>query len=552
MSTAKKEASALGLEPGSREERTPKFGEPNSAQDRKVERLETFEARIGHAPEPAASAPQSFSAPPRHEPEETPICRTPISALNVPRRRVNASALKFSLKASDVVWVMAIIMTSIWTGYIGANNKTVLAPVTVGLFGTFVFIVTLLMSGAHRFHVAESYIAHQKKVFFAGFSALGVWLSTALILRPDSFLPDTLAFAGLMATITLFILHSMYYAQVRHLHDTRALSPNIVMLGATDSARRIIEQNAKNRELNILSIFDDRLSRAPAHIHGVPVVGKVEDLLAWDELPYIDRIVVTLPGIAEDRKKAFIEKVHLLPNRIAFVVDEFETLDHVRQRLSEIAEVGIHEVSGKPKSGRQVAQKRMVDFGVSLAALIVFAPVLAIVALLIKLDSPGPVLFTQDRHGFNNRIFKVYKFRSLRVEAEDKQAAKQVKAGDDRVTKIGRFIRKTSLDELPQLLNVLKGDMSLVGPRPHAVGMRTGNTESYKLVEDYAHRHKVKPGMTGWAQINGSRGPLHDAASVARRVELDVEYIERASIWFDFMIMFKTIPCLLGDSENIR
>jgi len=140
----------------------------------------------------------------------------------------------------------------------------------------------------------------------------------------------------------------------------------------------------------------------------------------------------------------------------------------------------------------------------------------------------------------------------MRNDQADLKAAQQTLAGDARITKIGRIIRKTSIDELPQLLNVLKGEMSLVGPRPHATGMRTGDTESYKLVEEYAHRHRVKPGMTGWAQINGSRGPLHNAEDVAERVRLDVEYIERSNWFFDLYIMVKTLPVMLGDSENIR
>jgi len=139
----------------------------------------------------------------------------------------------------------------------------------------------------------------------------------------------------------------------------------------------------------------------------------------------------------------------------------------------------------------------------------------------------------------------------MKVEMEDKLAARQVSVGDDRVTKLGRFIRKTSIDELPQLLNVLKGEMSLVGPRPHAVGMRTDGKDSIDLVAEYAHRHRVKPGMTGWAQINGSRGALVTQADIARRVQLDVEYIERSGFFFDLMIMLKTLPCLLGDSETV-
>ena len=131
---------------------------------------------------------------------------------------------------------------------------------------------------------------------------------------------------------------------------------------------------------------------------------------------------------------------------------------------------------------------------------------------MIKKDSPGPVLFKQPRHGFNNRVFNVYKFRSMRNDQADLKAAQQTVAGDARVTKIGRFIRKTSIDELPQLINVIKGEMSLVGPRPHAIGMRTEGKDSMELVAEYAHRHKVKPGMTGWAQINGCLLYTSDAA----------------------------------------
>lgn len=481
-----------------------------------------------------------------------PVTRRSVSEITVPKRQINGSALRFALRASDIVWVTALIMLTIWNGYIGTNNKGVVAPVTAGFLGALMFAGSLLVSGAHNFHPSEKYVAHLKKVFFAGFSAVGAWLMVALIFKPATFQPDKLAFAGLVGIVSLFLLHSLYYIQVRRLHDRRALAPNIVMLGATESARRMIEQNAKSRELNILAIFDDRLSRAPENMYGVPVVGKIDDLLAWDDLPYLDRIVVTLPSMAQSRKNQLVHQIRRLPNRIAFVVDEFENFNHVQQRLTEIANISVQDITGKPKSGGHTALKRLMDIVVSGTALVLGAPILALIGLAVKLDSPGPMLFKQQREGFNNRVFNVYKFRSLRVEEADAHAAKQVVQGDSRVTKVGRFIRKTSLDELPQLLNVLKGDMSLVGPRPHAKGMKTGNIESYKLVEEYAHRHKVKPGMTGWAQINGSRGPMHDAATVARRVQLDVEYIEQASIWFDIKIMLKTIPCLLGDSENIR
>ena len=152
------------------------------------------------------------------------------------------------------------------------------------------------------------------------------------------------------------------------------------------------------------------------------------------------------------------------------------------------------------------------------------------IALAIRIDSRGPVFFRQRRQGFNNEEISVWKFRTMRHETADPQAVRQVTADDDRVTRIGRFLRKTSLDELPQLFNVIVGEMSLVGPRPHAIGMKTGDIESAELVAEYAHRHRIKPGMTGWAAINGSRGPLHEAEEVSRRVALDVGYIERQSV----------------------
>ena len=478
--------------------------------------------------------------------------RKTTADITVPQKQTSMSALRFTLRASDIFSVTAIIVISVWNGYIGINDKQIIAPIAAALMGSVIFISMLFLNRAHRFAAAETFGQHMRSVMMAAFGALGLWLAIALIVKPETFLPDTLAKAGLGATAVLFVLHALYHTHLKRLHNRGALAPTIVMLGATESARRLIEENAKKRELNILAIFDERLARAPHNIHGVPVIGKIEDLLTWNQLPYVSRIVVTLPGMAESRKQAFLEQVKLLPNRIAFVVDEFENLNHIQQRLTQIAEVGMRDVTGNPKGGAHTAIKRLMDITIASLALIGLSPILVIIAIIIKKDSPGPVLFKQPRHGFNNRVFSVYKFRSMRNDTADLKAEQQTIAGDARVTKIGRFIRKTSIDELPQLLNVIKGEMSLVGPRPHAVGMRTAGKDSMELVAEYAHRHKVKPGMTGWAQINGSRGPLLDGDDVARRVELDVEYIERSNAAFDLYIMLKTLPVLLGDSENIR
>jgi len=196
--------------------------------------------------------------------------------------------------------------------------------------------------------------------------------------------------------------------------------------------------------------------------------------------------------------------------------------------------------------------KRVQDLVLAVPLLVVLSPVLVLIAAAVRLDSPGPAFFRQRRHGFNNEEIVVWKFRTMRQESADARAERQVTADDDRVTRVGRVLRKTSLDEFPQLLNVITGEMSLVGPRPHAVGMMTGDVQSAQLIAEYAHRHRIKPGVTGWAAVQGSRGPMHTPAEVIRRVELDIEYIDRHTFWLDLWIMLLTVPSVLGDRSTVR
>ena len=173
-----------------------------------------------------------------------------------------------------------------------------------------------------------------------------------------------------------------------------------------------------------------------------------------------------------------------------------------------------------------------------------------ITAIAIKLDSKGPVLFVQKRHGFNNELIGVYKFRSMYTTQADSDAKKLVTRDDPRITRVGRFIRKTSIDELPQLFNVLKGELSIVGPRPHALQAKADNQLYYEAVEGYFARHRVKPGMTGWAQINGWRGETDTVDKIMQRVNCDLYYIENWSLWLDLKIVLLTPMSLLTKNEN--
>ena len=190
-------------------------------------------------------------------------------------------------------------------------------------------------------------------------------------------------------------------------------------------------------------------------------------------------------------------------------------------------------------------KKRLVDILLSGLALIALSPLLLIVAIAIRIDSPGPVLFRQLRVGYGNRPFRIYKFRSLRHEATDSQGNKSVSVGDSRVTRVGAFIRKTSIDELPQLFNVLLGHMSLVGPRPHALGSRAGEKLFWEIDPSYWQRHALKPGITGLAQIRGFRGETQEQEDLIQRLNSDIEYLEGWTLWRDFRIMIATMRVLI-------
>jgi exopolysaccharide biosynthesis polyprenyl glycosylphosphotransferase len=215
------------------------------------------------------------------------------------------------------------------------------------------------------------------------------------------------------------------------------------------------------------------------------------------------------------------------------------------------ASLGISEdTRGMEFSSQQTAKaslveesvmKRLVDVVLSGLGLIALLPLLAIVAVLIKLESPGPVFFRQKREGVHGRLFSVYKFRSMRTELGDASGVAQTVSGDPRVTPIGRFIRRTSIDELPQLINVLVGDMSLVGPRPHVPGMLAGGTSYRDLVPYYDDRHRVRPGITGWAQVNGLRGSTVDGRAATARIDYDLAYIDNWSLGLDLKILFLTV-----------
>jgi polysaccharide biosynthesis protein PslA len=470
--------------------------------------------------------------------------------LNARQRHASRLAAHY-FRAFDWLAVVAITLLCAWAASPGPLLHTELSRVLPFGLGAVTVLGLMGSLGRYRFARGQKTAHHLASVAAIVVVGSAVVLVCGWMLRgAGSQWSAWLAWAGLVL-IALGALHTVWSGTVRRWRASGALTPNVVLVGATKHAETLIREALKRRDLNVLGIFDDRLARSPRAIEGVPVLGTADDLLTHKMTPYVDRVVLAIDPRAEARVRQLNARLRTLPNEVTLLVEpdgEAET----RSALDRLAAAPLADVQGPADDDRRAFNKRLQDMIVGLTALVLLAPVMALIALAIRLDSPGPIFFRQRRHGFNHEEIVVWKFRSMKQEAADATASRQVTHDDDRVTRVGKFIRKTSLDELPQLINVLTGEMSLVGPRPHAIGMKTGHVESARLVADYAHRHRIKPGMTGWAAVNGSRGPLHTAQDVRRRVQLDIDYVERQSLWRDLWIMAITVPVLLGDRAAVR
>jgi polysaccharide biosynthesis protein PslA len=470
--------------------------------------------------------------------------------------RLYRSSLARALEVLDVTAILfcvAVVLRIYTADRLLAASLAVSLPM---LFGALALWLTLRESNLYRFGAAPSPVQHGLQALGAAALALpfaGLAGATMAYIagRPMvEGLHEAVMLAGVAGAVCV-MTHALAALVVRALGQAGLFSLNVVIVGATDTARALIEEEAGRSDLRILGIFDDRAGRTGPEMAGVPVLGNLADLMSWDKLPTVDRVIVTIQASARSRVKQVVDRLRAMPNKVVLTLD-MRGFEADGTTIGQIGSMPVAYVSGSPADARRAFWKRVQDLVLGSLALLLLSPVMALVALAIRLDSPGPVFFRQVRHGFNNQPFACWKFRSMRTDMTDHTAARQVTKGDPRVTRVGRFIRKTSLDELPQLFNVLAGDMSLVGPRPHAIGMKTGEVESHSLVADYAHRHRIKPGMTGWAAIHGSRGPVDTPEQVEARVRYDVEYIDTASFWLDLYIMAMTIPSLLGDRQAVR
>lgn len=351
---------------------------------------------------------------------------------------------------------------------------------------------------------------------------------------------------------TLIGFRRALFLMVRRWTREGRLTRRTAIVGGGELGASLVEalKAQKESDLRLVGLFDDRGDdRSPDKIGQIQKLGTVDELVEFARRTRIDLVIFSLPISAENRILAMLKKLWVLPVDIRLAAHSSKL--HFRPRsYSYLGKVPVLDVFDRPIADWDVVMKWLFDKVVATLALIALSPVLLAVAVAIKLDSRGPVLFRQRRYGFNNELVEVFKFRSMYTDKTDANANKLVTKGDPRVTRVGRFIRKTSLDELPQLFNVVfTGNLSLVGPRPHAVNAKAEETRYDEAVDGYFARHRVKPGITGWAQVNGWRGETDTQEKIQRRVEHDLYYIENWSVLFDLYILMRT-PFALLKAEN--
>ncbi len=420
----------------------------------------------------------------------------------------------------------------------------------VAIFG--IAVLAMLAFQAADIYQVQAFRGHEKQYMRLA-SAWSVVFLIAIGLSffakvGDQFSRAWLGMFYAFGLLTLLAFRRALFLLVRQWTRQGRLDRRTAIVGAGPSGEALISSLHAQRDsdVRIVGVFDDRGDeRAAASCEGVPKLGTVEDLVEFARHTRVDLVIFSLPISAESRILQMLKKLWVLPLDIRLAAHTNKLRFRPRS-YSYIGNVPVLDIFDRPIADWDVVMKWLFDKIVGWLALIAVSPIMLLVALAIKLDSKGPVLFKQRRYGFNNELIEVYKFRSMYVEHTDATAKKLVTKDDPRVTRVGRFIRKTSLDELPQLFNVVfAGNLSLVGPRPHAVHAKAEDHLYDEAVDGYFARHRVKPGITGWAQINGWRGETDSREKIQRRVECDLFYIENWSILLDIYILFRTPFALL-------
>jgi putative colanic acid biosysnthesis UDP-glucose lipid carrier transferase len=498
--------------------------------------------------EPLASSPieATVQVIPGEKTADTRTAAPPEAVRNAPQRTFSISShvIPGLVAALDSV----VILSTALITYLVVVADFIVDPSYYAAAVGFVWVATMMLmnfAGLYQFEPIMRPLTVADKILIAFATTFLFLLAAAFSLKiSDEYSRiwvGSFAIGACTATMVFRLLASRVLGR---LADMRVFSRNVVIVGAGEQARKLLVHVEKSRPrfVSVLGLFAD----SPHELADAryPTLGRINDLDAYIRRNDVDDVIISLPWSADEQITTMVTKLRELPVNVYLGSDLIGFRLPFRPPPDHFGELPLVEVMGRPLAGWGGLQKTALDYSLGIILTLLLLPVMMLIAIAIKLESKGPVVFRQERFGFVNKIFRIYKFRTMKHAAAPEKTTIQATRSDPRVTRVGRFLRRMSFDELPQLFNVLNGTMSLVGPRPHAVD----HNEAYaKMIRSYFARHRVKPGLTGWAQVNGFRGEIKTLDEIEARVRYDIYYAENWSLLFDLKILAMTfVVCLTG------
>jgi len=435
---------------------------------------------------------------------------------------------------------------AVFAFYLGWGHEYFLFYFTTATINTALTLTVFYFAGLYKFDAIKRPVQQWKKIMAISAIIFLSLVGLAFALKISNRISRVWVFSSWIIGISLIsTVRLCAYYLIRRWAESGHFTRNIVLFGAGEQGHRFIEELKRISEPwnVVVGIFDDRSSRLHEGLSKQSVMGSVELLCAFGHQNRVDEVILALPWSAENRILECLDRLRELPVQVRLAPD-LAGFRFSRSRFGLLGGIGLLDIAAKPVSGWHFVFKLFEDRVISTLLLVLLSPLMLLIAVLIKLDSPGPVFFCQNRYGFNRELINVYKYRTMYHDQTDLDATTLTTKDDKRVTRVGSFLRRTSLDELPQLLNVLRGQMSLIGPRPHALKAKAGDVLYEDAVVEYAIRQKVKPGISGWAQVNGWRGETDNVEKLRGRVQHDIYYIENWSVLLEVQIILRTISAI--------
>ena len=471
----------------------------------------------------------------------------PVEDRRVERAPALLEMAGLATRVAEALTVLVVSLLGIWATY----SVFLLSPIDqyarVAWLSSVLYALIAELAGCYDVDARFSLRSSWPRVSAAWLGCCIAMLTLAFFVRAsEAFSRGWTIFWFLSVGFALVVVRGVATGILSRMKRQGVFNQRVAILGATSQGQRLAGYVQSNPMLTVdlVGCYDDRGAETIHPGLCTPHRGGLAQLLADIRAGEIDQVVVAMPYISDDELQDVVGRLAMFPVLIRLAPD-LSAFTLAGQSMVMLGHLPLMTVFERPISGVDQIVKRIEDLLLCSILLILAAPFLLMVALAVKLDSPGPVFFRQEREGFNHRRFRIWKFRSIRTDMLQYDEISQARQGDPRVTRVGRIIRATSIDEIPQLFNVLFGDMSLVGPRPHAPSTRVAGVLFSEATQNYAARHRVKPGITGWAQVNGWRGETDTDEKLLKRVEYDLYYIDHWSVGFDLYIMARTIAALI-------